>query len=177
MMTICRVLFFTIALAALADAQNCQVKLHSDVALQSWDESKSFCEAQGGPGSRLATWQEYCPNGQNNPPAFLNGPIQEGIDHKIAPAYFNNGGRVLQTYAWASLNTCTLGLGTHFFAPNLTAELADVVYCSVCEEESADEEPAVEEPVAESTSADSSESSSSEDAAVPAKGKNLRGRR
>jgi hypothetical protein len=159
-----RVFLFVLALAIVAvNAQQCQLKLHRHLSLTTWDESKSFCEAQGGPGSRLATWQEYCPNGQGSHPAFLHAPSnqeQEDFDHRAAPAFFDNGGRTLQPYAWASLDTCNLGIGLHFFAPPSTAVLADAIYCFECpteeEEEyiaidelTAVEEPTIEEPTIE----------------------------
>jgi hypothetical protein len=145
------IFFFALALAiVVVQGQQCQLKLHRHLTLTTWDESKSFCEAQGGPGSRLATWQEYCPNGQGSHPAFLHAPLAQGkdFDHLVAPAFFDNGGRTLQPYAWASLDTCNLGVGTHFFAPPLTAVVSDAIYCYVCPTEEADESIAIDEPTA-----------------------------
>jgi hypothetical protein len=170
------IFFFALALTVVVvQGQQCQLKLHRHVSLTTWDESKSFCEAQGGPGSRLATWQEYCPNGKGSHPAFLHVPLtqEEHFYHPVAPAFFDNGGRTFQPYAWASLDTCDLGVGIHFFAPPSTAKVADAIYCYEClteeEEESiaivepnAVEEPTIEEPAFEEMpSENASESSES----------------
>lgn len=37
---------------------------------QSWSEAKSYCEAAGGPGSRIAYSDEVCAYGYNSPAAF-----------------------------------------------------------------------------------------------------------
>jgi hypothetical protein len=118
----------------LVEGQKCQLKLRvaPTSILNNWNDAKSFCESQGGAGSRLATWQEYCPKGGNSQSnVHVSGP-SAGVDNRIAPAYFNNGGPTLQPNAWASLNSCALGLGNFFDTPPLTAEIADVIYCNVC---------------------------------------------
>jgi hypothetical protein len=49
----------------------CQLKLHQNPAnVNNWDQAAAFCAASGGPGSRLASFAEYCPTGENHPPAF-----------------------------------------------------------------------------------------------------------
>jgi hypothetical protein len=145
------IFFFALALAlVVVQGQRCQLKLHRHLSLATWDESKSFCEAQGGPGSRLATWQEYCPNGKGSHPTFLHAPLArgEGFDHRVAPAFFDNGGRTLQPNAWASLDTCDLGVGIHFFTPPSTAVVADAIYCYECPTEEEEESIAIDKPTA-----------------------------
>jgi hypothetical protein len=172
------IFFFALALTVVVvQGQQCQLKLHQHVSLTTWDKSKSFCEAQGGPGSRLAAWQEHCPNGKGgHPAAFLHAPLtqEEHFDHPVAPAFFDNGGSTLQPHAWASLDTCDLGgVGIHFFAPPSTAKVADAIYCYECpteeEEESiaivepnAVEEPTIEEPAFEEVPSENASESASE---------------
>jgi hypothetical protein len=71
---------------------------------------------------------------------------EEHFDHPLTPAFFDNGGRTLQPYVWASFGTCDLGVGIHFFAPPLTAIVADAIYCYECSTEEEEESIAINEP-------------------------------
>jgi hypothetical protein len=93
-------LALTLLAVGLVEGQQCQLLKQlvapTGIRHNKWNDAKSFCESQGGAGSRLATWQEYCPNGQNGPPAFDASEPSAGKDNRLAPAYFKDGGSTLQ---------------------------------------------------------------------------------